>query len=32
VERLADDISVEAAQVEDVECEYLLLRLASRGA
>ena len=32
VERLADDIQVERARVEDVDCEYLVLRLATRNS
>jgi serine/threonine-protein kinase RsbW len=31
VERLADDVRVEQAEVDGVDCEYLVLRLASRG-
>ena len=30
VERLADDIGVERARVEEIDCEYLVVRLAAR--
>jgi serine/threonine-protein kinase RsbW len=32
VERLVDDVRVESARVEDVDCEYLVVRLATRAA
>jgi hypothetical protein len=32
VERLADEVQVEQCSVDGVDCEYLVLRLASRGA
>ena len=32
VERLADDIRVEHGRAENIDCEYLVLRMATRGA